>query len=194
MVLLSTVFFVPWLNESVRLLEEGIATKEVIDSVCCKVFGIGMGPFALMNATGVPVAYHAEKTLEVFGSLYTVSSLLQTQALSGKPWEIKNEAEIKVDTEVEKNIRERMLGVVLFVCSQMFEEKVCSAADMNRGAKIGLRWKRGPVDTMKTLGKDEVRRLVVQIAGKYKCPFPAQLMKIIGRCQLCALILVGAKL
>ena len=60
-------FFVPWLNESVKLLQEGIATKSEIDAVCMKVFGIGMGPFALMNATGVPIAYHAEKTLEVFG-------------------------------------------------------------------------------------------------------------------------------
>ncbi|MBK9597224.1 MAG: 3-hydroxyacyl-CoA dehydrogenase/enoyl-CoA hydratase family protein, partial [Flavobacteriales bacterium] len=30
-------------------------------------FRIGMGPLALMNATGVPISYHAQRTLEVFG-------------------------------------------------------------------------------------------------------------------------------
>jgi len=77
-------FFVPWLNEAVRLFEENIADIAVIDGVCMKLFGIGMGPFALMNATGVPIAYHAQKTLEVFGDFYKVADLLKEQAVSGK--------------------------------------------------------------------------------------------------------------
>lgn len=165
-------FFVPWLNESVRLLEEGIATKEVIDKVCCKVFGIGMGPFALMNATGVPVAFHAEKTLEVFGGFYKVSNLLQIQALAGKPWEIANDDNSEINEAIEKKVRERMLGVVFFVCSQMFEQHVCSASDMNRGARIGLTWKKGPVEMMNSLGANEVTRLVAQISERYNMPIP----------------------
>ncbi|MDP6945761.1 MAG: 3-hydroxyacyl-CoA dehydrogenase family protein, partial [Myxococcota bacterium] len=47
-------FFVPWLNEGVRLLEEGLGTPAQIDAAACEAFGVGMGPFALMNATGVP--------------------------------------------------------------------------------------------------------------------------------------------
>ena len=38
-------FFVPWLNESARLLEENVANIATIDDVCMKSFGIGMGPF-----------------------------------------------------------------------------------------------------------------------------------------------------
>ncbi|MEE3083041.1 MAG: 3-hydroxyacyl-CoA dehydrogenase family protein, partial [Candidatus Thermoplasmatota archaeon] len=45
-------FFVPWLNEACLLLEQGVATTAQIDAVACKAFGIGMGPFALMNLTG----------------------------------------------------------------------------------------------------------------------------------------------
>ncbi|MBU3927548.1 MAG: 3-hydroxyacyl-CoA dehydrogenase family protein, partial [Bacteroidetes bacterium] len=56
-------FFVPWLNEAVRLYEEKRVTIPQVEKVCMKLFGIGMGPFALMNATGVPIAYHAQKTL-----------------------------------------------------------------------------------------------------------------------------------
>ena len=42
-------FFVPWLNEAYKLLEEGVASTAQIDAVACKAFRIGMGPFALMN-------------------------------------------------------------------------------------------------------------------------------------------------
>lgn len=170
-------FFVPWLNESVRLFEEGTASKEHIDEVCCKVFGIGMGPFALMNATGVPVAYHSEKTLETFGNLYKVSVLLQTQALSGKQWDIINDSvraqERPLSAGTEEMIRERMLGVVFFVCSQIFDEKVCSPTHLNRGARIGLRWRKGPVEMMKSTGVIEVQRLVAQTAARFGMKSPA---------------------
>ena len=89
-------FFVPWLNEAVRLLEEGVSDEGTIDFVCKKVFGIGMGPFALMNATGVPIAYHAQKTLEVLGDFYETSPFLIKQAESRTDWTIK---------EPEKNLK-----------------------------------------------------------------------------------------
>lgn len=165
-------FFVPWLNESVRLANEGIASKTDIDIVCMKIFGIGMGPFALMNATGVSVAYHAQNTLEIFGNLYTTSDLLKTQAESGKPWEIISSQAKPLDDKIEQVIRERMLGVIFFICTQLLDEKVCSATDINRGAKIGLRWRKGPIDLMNELGVEEVSRIVVKIANIYIMHYP----------------------
>ncbi len=166
-------FFVPWLNESARLFQEGVATKTEIDFVCMKIFGIGMGPFALMNATGVPIAYHAEKTLEVFGNLYEVAGALKLQADSGKQWEIEPIAIDEIDLQKEKMISDRMLAVVFFVCSQILEEKVCSSTHLNRGAKIGLRWKNGPVDLMKSAGITEVKRLVGFISELYGMKIPS---------------------
>ena len=49
-------FFVPWLNEAVLILEDNLGTPEQIDAIAREVFEIGMGPFALMNATGLPIA------------------------------------------------------------------------------------------------------------------------------------------
>jgi len=170
-------FFVPWLNESVKLLQEGIATKSEIDAVCMKVFGIGMGPFALMNATGVPIAYHAEKTLEVFGKLYEVASLLKSQAEAAKPWEIEPATADTIESKKVKLISDRMLGVVFYVCSQILEEKVSSAIHLNRGAKIGLRWKKGPVDLMKSAGETEVIRLVTLMSELYQMRIPSSVGK-----------------
>ena len=53
-------FFVPWLNEACKLLEEGIANIAEIDRVCMKTFGIRMEQFALMNAMGVPISIHSQ--------------------------------------------------------------------------------------------------------------------------------------
>jgi enoyl-CoA hydratase/3-hydroxyacyl-CoA dehydrogenase len=165
-------FFVPWLNEAARLLGEGTATKPEIDFVCMKLFGIGMGPFPLMNATGLPVAYHAEKTLEVFGKLYEVSEGLKKQAEAGEKWEIEPVLFDNIDPQKEKLISDRMLGLVFFVCSEILEENISSPAHLNRGAKIGLRWKEGPVDMMKAAGTREVKRLVTSMAELYGMKMP----------------------
>ena len=175
-------FFVPWLNEAVRILEENISDAGTIDFVCMKTFGIGMGPFALMNATGVPIAYHAQKTLEVFGDFYQTSNLLKTQAESQKDWIINEiDKNANIDEETENKIKKRMLACVYFVCSQILEEKVCSATELNRGAKIGLRWKNGPIDLMKKSGETEVSNLVGYIVERYDGNFPTSINKKIGR-------------
>src|SRR5207302_1683545 len=49
-------FFVVWMMEAVRMLEEGIANEATIDAIAKEAFGIGMGPFELMNVTGIPIA------------------------------------------------------------------------------------------------------------------------------------------
>ena len=169
-------FFVPWLNEAVRLLEEKLADTFTIDKVCMKLFGIGMGPFALMNATGVPIAYHAQKTLEVFSDFYKVADLLKEQAKSGKAWEINESTDSNATLpETENLIKERMLGVVFLVCSQILEEEVCTASELNRGAKIGLRWRKGPIDLMNQTGVNDVMNLVKPIVEKYNLKMPVSI-------------------
>lgn len=167
-------FFVPWLNESCKLLGEGIATIEQIDAVCMKTFGIGMGPFALMNATGVPIALHAQKTLESFGNSYKVSERLEEQVNKKENWPI-GDLSIEVDEPTANAITERMLGCVFFVCNQILEEKVCTPIDLNKGAKIGLRWRKGPIDLMKQYGLEKVNQWIDKYVQLYNEQKPAQL-------------------
>ncbi|RPI19298.1 MAG: 3-hydroxyacyl-CoA dehydrogenase/enoyl-CoA hydratase family protein [Ignavibacteriae bacterium] len=168
-------FFVPWLNEAVRLLDELTASTGEIDAICMKAFSISMGPFALMNATGVPIAYHAQKTLEKFGDFYKTSEFLKRQAEYNKPWDI-DEADLKdISENVFKKVSERMLGVVFLVCSQILDEKICSAVEINRGARIGLRWRRGPIDLMKKAGKEKVAALINKFTNRYTIDLPASI-------------------
>jgi len=162
-------FFVPWLNEAVKLHEEKFPIP-VIEEVCKQAFGITMGPFELMNVTGVPVAMHAEKTLEIFGSLYTVAPGLEKQVALKENWNLSGG--VSASESDIKTIRERMLGVVFFICSQILQEGICSASEIDRGAKIGLRWKKGPVEMMRELGEKEIQRLVVMLTGRYNMEMP----------------------
>jgi len=160
-------FFVPWLNESCKMLEEGVGTIAEIDTICMKTFNIGMGPFALMNATGVPIALHSQKTLEHFGPSYKVSNRLEEQVASGNDWDLSGMDQVTISADTEKAVNVRILGCTFFVCSQLLEEEVCTPVDLNRGAKIGLRWRKGPVDIMKYFGESEVKRIVSDYVSLY---------------------------
>ena len=61
-------FFVPYLNEAARLAEENVASLATIEEVGREMFGATLGPFELMNVTGIPIAFHSETLLAaVFG-------------------------------------------------------------------------------------------------------------------------------
>ena len=83
-------FFVPWLNEAVRLLEETSHRHPTIEAGAKKAFGIGMGPFELMNVTGVPIAMHAATTLgRPFGPLHAPPARRRGKFKSGEQWDLR---------------------------------------------------------------------------------------------------------
>jgi enoyl-CoA hydratase / 3-hydroxyacyl-CoA dehydrogenase len=165
-------FFVPWLNEACKMLDEGAGSIAEIDAVCMKTFGIGMGPFALMNATGVPIALHAQRTLEHFGHSYKIATKLEQQVASGKDWDLSGMENVAITPELTRTVNDRILGCTFFVCSQILAEEVCTAVDLNRGAKIGLRWRKGPIDLMKRFGESEVKRILYEYATIYNEKVP----------------------
>ncbi len=167
-------FFVPWLNEAVRLLEEGVADAGTIDSAACKAFGCGMGPFALMNATGVPIALHAEETLaEAFGEFYDPANALEAQVALGNDWLIEETK--RAGEEAKQTIENRLIGSVMLVSAQLLSEKVCTAGDLDRGAAIGLRWRKTPIVLMQKLGWDKAFELMQQTGQPYDVKPPRRL-------------------
>lgn len=145
-------FFVPWLNEACLLLEEGVASTAQIDSIACKAFDIGMGPFALMNLTGPSIALHATDYLadQLNTPRYKGASNLREMVANNKAWEIDNSPEY--NESVRKIVEERLLGQVFAVASQIVDEEICSKEDVDRGAKVGLRWNKGPFELANKIG------------------------------------------
>ena len=52
-------------------------------------------------------------------------------------------------------IRERLMGQVFSVAAQIVEEGICSMEDVDRGAKVGLRWAIGPFEIANRIGIEE---------------------------------------
>ena len=165
-------FFVPWLNEACHLVDEGVASIAQIDAVAEKAFNIGMGPFALMNLTGPSIAlhatnYHAEQLNCT--RYYGAECLKNTIANSGM-WDI--DQNIECDDETSKIIRERLLGQVFAVSAQIVEEEICSIEDVDRGAKVGLRWAEGPFEIANRIGIEEAKKMATEYAKLAKFDLP----------------------
>jgi enoyl-CoA hydratase/3-hydroxyacyl-CoA dehydrogenase len=152
-------FFVPWLNEACILLQDGFATTAQIDAIACEAFKIGMGPFALMNLTGPTIALHATDYLaEQLGTpRYVGANNLREMVSRGDLWEIGENTECTA--LVAKVIRERLLGQVFTVAAQIVEEEICSKEDVDRGAKVGLRWNEGPFELANRIGISEAYQM-----------------------------------
>jgi len=162
-------FFVPWLNEATRLLEEGLANPATIDAAAKLTFGIGMGPFQLMNVTGIPIAYHSCCSLgEKLGPFYGPSDALKKQFESGKEWDLTGD----VKEALFEAVSRRLLAVVFYVVSQMLDEGVATIRDIDIGARVGLRWRKGPFELMNERGISDSYWLVFDVHRRYGLPIP----------------------
>ena len=157
-------FFVPFLNEAARMLEEDIANIPTIEAAAKQAFKIGMGPFELMNVTGIPIAVHASTTLgNELGAFYATADILKAQMDKNELWNLEGE----VDESKIEAVMERFYGVCLGVAAALVDEGVASIEDTDRGAKIGLRWIMGPFEIMNKIGVDRTYAAVAAITRKY---------------------------
>lgn len=163
-------FFVPYLNEATRLAEEKVASLATIEQVGQELFGAKLGPFELMNQTGITIAYHSLGSLEqAFGSAYAPTGLLRRQFESGAPWPWK---ESSPEPERAEAVRERFRGLVFGIATRLVEERVASPEATDRGAVVGLRWRKGPFGLMSEVGLPRALREVESYASRFPEHFP----------------------
>ncbi|MED5272128.1 MAG: 3-hydroxyacyl-CoA dehydrogenase NAD-binding domain-containing protein, partial [Candidatus Thermoplasmatota archaeon] len=159
-------FFVPWLNEAVLILEDGLGTPDQIDAIAREVFEIGMGPFALMNATGLPIALHSSDYLskQLETPRFEGASLLRKTVSSNSKWIIEETTD---EPKNKEEIKNRLLGITFLVATQIVAEDICRLEDVDCGAKVGLRWQKGPFEMMNQIGVKESCQLVREFYQKY---------------------------
>lgn len=170
-------FFVPFINEAARLHEEGVANLATIEEAAKEGFGIGMGPFQLMNVTGIPIGYHAASTLErELGRFYQPSGIIHGYMESGRTFDFTGE----VDRSKFQQIQERLEGVVYYVATALVSEGVGSIEDVDIGARVGLRWAHGPFEMMNRRGLTDVGRFVREVEQYYGLERPTVLKEQIA--------------
>ena len=162
-------FFVPWINEACRLLDEGAATIPTIEAAAKEAFGITMGPFELMNVTGVPISLHAQTTLaKELGGFYEPARGLRAQVERKANWDLAGDVEAGKKDAVAARLR----GVVFGIACHLVEAGVCSTRDTDRGATIGLRWAKGPFAMMNALSVHRALAEVKAISKGWAHAFP----------------------
>lgn len=173
-------FFVPWLNESMRLVAEGVADIATVEAAAKESFGVGMGPFELMNVTGVPITLHAATTLgEELGAFYAPCDLIRPVVAEKRNWDLSGTP----DQSKFAAVADRLWGVVCQIaCRIVFDEKVCSLEDCDLGARVGLRWPVGPFEAMNRMGTkvalSRVEALAKQYADRPEVAVPATLRDV----------------
>ncbi|HZK89374.1 MAG TPA: 3-hydroxyacyl-CoA dehydrogenase family protein [Stellaceae bacterium] len=76
--------FLIFLNEAVRLVEEGVATPQDIDTACKLGLGHPMGPFELMDATTSKLCLQVSEILhDAYGERFRPPALLQQRVKAG---------------------------------------------------------------------------------------------------------------
>jgi 3-hydroxybutyryl-CoA dehydrogenase len=76
--------FLIFLNEAVRLVEEGVATPEDIDTACKLGLGHPMGPFELMDATSSKLCLQVSEILhQAYGERFRPPAVLQQRVKAG---------------------------------------------------------------------------------------------------------------
>jgi enoyl-CoA hydratase / 3-hydroxyacyl-CoA dehydrogenase len=163
-------YFVPYLNEAARLHEEGVASLATIEEVGRELFGATLGPFELMNVTGIPIAFHAETSLyQAFGPAYAPSRALEEQFRKGAPWPWKS---TEVDPTRKAAVTDRFLGLTIGIATRLVEEGVATAEAVDRGATVGLRRGHAPFAQLSALGVPEAHRRVEEYARRWPGNFP----------------------
>ena len=157
-------FFVPWLNEAVRLYDEGY-DMATIEAAAQEAFGVGMGPFELMNVTGVPIALHAATSLgRALGPFYAPSARLQEQVDAAEPWSLPSEEPTR---ERLAAVAERLWQVVHFVALELVSEGVSTPEDVDIGARVGLRWPVGPFEHIGSIGWSAAAASARAVCARY---------------------------
>ena len=170
-------FFVVWMMEAVRMLEEGLANEATIEAVAKAAFGIGMGPFELMNVTGIPIAFHASTTIgRGYGPMYGPPERLRQQLERGTPWPLDGE----IDAGARDRAVERLMAITFLVAAALVDEGVGTREDTDLGARVGLRWFAGPFELMNQQGTARSLALASTLASKWSVPIPPSLVRAGG--------------
>jgi 3-hydroxybutyryl-CoA dehydrogenase len=176
----------PFGTEALRVLQEGLATVEQIDTIYREGGGYRMGPFELMDLVGIDVGFAVAKSFTElsFGEPRWKPSPLQAQMVAagrlgrktGHGWYDYDEKGSKKPqghgdcppSVSDSDLLSRFQSCVVNEAVFALGEGVGSAEDIDTGTKLGLNWPKGPLELGRELGFDRVLATMDSLWDRYR--------------------------
>jgi enoyl-CoA hydratase/3-hydroxyacyl-CoA dehydrogenase len=143
-----------WCNESAYLLDR--ATASQIDKVAEEF--VFAGPFFVLNlANGNPIIIETNSLQMEEGAYYQPASVLASvdRWLTHRPG-----SPVQVPEDIKSAVRDRLLGILFSQSFDIIDRGIGTRADLNFGCQVALGFRKGPLDQMRDLGADEVKRIM----------------------------------
>lgn len=160
----------PFYGEAIKIMEEGLATKEDIDYALTKIGGFKMGPFTLTDYIGHDVNYVVTET--VFQSFFydpryrpsfAQKRLLEAGWLgrkSGRGFYDYSQGEPQLQSQLseaeQKQIVERILFMLINEAAEALYHNIASAEDLDLAMTKGVNYPKGLLAWCDELGADYV--------------------------------------
>lgn len=161
--------FCNYVNEAVRIVEQGIATPAQVDKIVNDAIG-GGGPFNVMDLTrGNLLTVHCQKLMREAptGNAWFEPSALLSKQGKARWHDPKAPGDPKHSEALGKQVLDRILAVLLGRSFAVNENGVCEASDLNWLIRNSLGFTEGLLDLGKKLGADRVAELCLSYQKIY---------------------------
>lgn len=174
----------PFYGESLKIVEEAIASPELIDTAMVALGNFKMGPFELMDFIGLDINFTVTKTVyeQFFYDPRYRPSLLQQQMLragrlgrkSGAGFYTYSETEkfkrpaIDFDHEHGGHIVERIVSMLINEAAEALYLNIATPQDLETAMRLGVRYPKGLLAWGDHVGVERVLEVLDELHDRYR--------------------------
>lgn len=158
------------------IIEKRIATPEEVDATM-KGIGLPMGPFELMDYTGVDIFYHAMKYYsETISEDYAPSEILENMVKSGnlgkktgKGWYDWSKGRPVIEAKPSDRVSPLDFTIVeINEAVKLVEMGVAKPEDINKAVKLGLNRPFGPFELAKSMKVEQIVSRLEELSKEFE--------------------------
>jgi 3-hydroxyacyl-CoA dehydrogenase len=162
-------FYLPLVNEAVRLVDAKIASPAQVDAIAMNTFGVRLGPLAVTKMMNPQTTKSTLASLVAQGACPAAAPSIVSVAAS--EFDLVDAGELT--EEVTHRVRDRLLASVFLPCLRMLEDEDAEPAAIDLAATQALKFSIAPIALMNELGAIEVQRVVQTSLTDWGVPLPA---------------------